>query len=354
MEHLSAILEATRHLATPLLAIDETAMTRNIGRLQRDCDAAGVALRPHIKTHKSAEIARRQLDAGAVGVTVATLSEAVALGEAGCETDVYVSTPIFFDAPKQALLERSLELHPRITLTVDGTAVADSVVAAAPSEVGVMVEVDSGLRRTGVSPDDVADLVGLVGDRFRGFATHGGHGYRPGGAEAAGSDERATLDAARTALGRPVPVLSAGSTPTAPFALGPPVTELRPGTYVFGDHQQVVLGACRPEDLAAVVVSTVIHVSEDRFVIDAGAKALSKDRAEWLESYGHVVGHPDAVIDRLNDNHGMIEGSGPVAVGDRVMVVPNHICPVVDLFDEMVVVGETLRSVRVDLRGRLG
>jgi D-serine deaminase-like pyridoxal phosphate-dependent protein len=286
-------------------------------------------------------------------VTCATLSEAIALGEAGCGTDVYVSTPIFLDPPKAALLARATELHSRITLTVDGSAVAESVVASAPAGVGVMVEVECGLRRTGVAPDDVVDIAESVGDRFRGFATHGGHGYRPGGAEAAGQDERAALGAAQASLGRPAPVLSAGSTPTAPHALGSPVTELRPGTYVFGDHQQAVLGACRTEDLASVVVSTVIHVSPGRFVIDAGAKALTKDRAEWLGSYGHIVGLDGAVIDRLNDNHGMVEWSGPVGVGDRVVVVPNHICPVVNLFDELVLVGDEARSVRVDLRGNL-
>ena len=354
MEHLSAILEATRYLATPFLAIDEAAMMRNIARVQAMCDAADIALRPHIKTHKSAEIARLQLEAGAIGVTCATLSEAIALAEAGCATDIYVSTPIFLDDPKLALLERAVELHPRMTLTVDGPAVAESVVAAAPSGVGVMVEVDCGLRRTGIPPDEVGAIAELAGDRFRGFATHGGHGYRPGGAEAAGHDERDALAAAQAELGRPVPVLSAGSTPTAPHALGPPVTELRPGTYVFGDHQQAVLGACRTENLAAVVVSTVIHVSPGRFVIDAGAKALTKDRADWLGSYGHIVGLGGAVIDRLNDNHGMVESPDPVRVGDRVMVVPNHICPVVDLFDEMLLVGAGVRSVPVDLRGRLG
>lgn len=354
MEHFEAILGVTRHLATPFLAIDEAAMMRNITRMQAQCDAAGIALRPHIKTHKSAEVAQRQLDAGAIGVTVATLSEAVALGEADCVTDVFVSTPILLDAPKRALLLRAVELHAGVTLTVDGAAVADSVSAHAPPGVGVMVEVDCGLRRTGSPPDDVVDIVSLVGDRFRGFVTHGGHGYSPGRAETAGADERAALAAAQTELGRPVPVLSAGSTPTAPHAMGPPVTELRPGTYVFGDHQQFTLEACRSEDLAAVVVSTVVHASGDRFVIDAGAKALSKDRAVWLQSYGHMVGHGDAVIDRLNDNHGMVEGRNSVAVGDRVMVVPNHICPVVNLFDEMVLVGVGVRSVRVDLRGKLG
>ena len=108
----------------------------------------------------------------------------------------------------------------------------------------------------------------------------------------------------------------------------------------------------RPDEVAAGVVSTVIHVSGDRFVLDAGAKSLSKDRAEWLESYGHIVG-TDAVIDRLNDNHGMVEGEGPVEVGDRVTIVPNHICPVVDLFDEVVLVGDEVRQLNVDLRGKV-
>lgn len=352
MRQFESIADTTDHLTTPFLAIDEATMMRNIARMQAQCDGAGIGLRPHIKTHKSSEVAGLQLDAGAVGVTVATLSEAVALGEAGCPTDVYVSTPVFVDAPKRALLDRAVELHTAVTLTVDGSAVARSV-SIAPAGVGVMIEVDSGLRRTGAQPDAVAALVESVGDRFRGFATHGGHGYRPGGAAAAGTDERTALAEAQATLGGPAPVLSAGSTPTASHAMGPPVTEMRPGTYVFGDHQQVALGACRPEDLAAVVVATVIHVSSGRFVIDAGAKALSKDRAEWLESYGHIVGMEDAVIDRLNDNHGMVEGRRP-AVGDRVMVVPNHICPVVNLFDEMTVVGDGVRALPVDLRGMLG
>ncbi|MDH3247809.1 MAG: alanine racemase [Acidimicrobiia bacterium] len=353
MEHFASILDTTRHLATPFLAIDQPAMTRNISRVQAECDGAGIALRPHIKTHKSVEIARRQLEAGAVGVTCATLSEAVALGEAGCATDVYVSTPIHLDGPKVVLLARAAELHARVTLTADGTAIAVSVTRAAPPGVGVMVEVDCGLRRTGAAPDEVAGIVELLGDRFRGFATHGGHGYLPGGAEAAGRDERAALAAAQAEIGGQAPVLSAGSTPTAPHALGPPVTELRPGTYVFGDHQQFVLGACRDVELAAVIVSSVIHVSADRFVIDAGAKALSKDRAGWLESYGSIVGHGDAVIDRLNDNHGMVEGGARLSVGDRVMVVPNHICPAVNLFDEIVLVGDGTQSLPIELRGRV-
>lgn len=353
MHHLASIVGATADLATPFLVVDEQVMLHNISRLQAQCDAAGIALRPHIKTHKSSEIARRQLDAGAGGVTCATLSEAIALGEAGIGTDVYVSTPIFLNPPKLRLLEQAVELHEKLTLTVDSSDIARSVSAQAPPEVGAIVEVDSGLRRTGVAPERAPHLADELGERFRGFATHGGHGYRLGAAEEAGRDERGALAASEAALGRPAGVLSAGSTPTAPHAMGPPVTELRPGTYVYGDHQQVVLGACRPEELAAAVVSTVIHASDDRIVIDAGAKALSKDRAEWLDSYGRIVDHDTAVIDRLNDNHGMVESSGPLAVGDRVAVVPNHICPVVNLFDEFALMGDRLHTVGVDLRGRL-
>ena len=353
MQHFQDVIDATRGTATPFLAVDEASMARNIARLQTECDEAGVALRPHIKTHKSSAIARMQLDAGAIGVTCATMSEAIALGEAGCAADVYVSTPIHFDVPKRRLLERVAALHPTVTLTIDGDDVARSFVRSAPPDVGAMIEVDCGLHRTGTSPDRAAALVEVIGDRFRGFATHGGHSYRPGGAEAAGRDERDALARAQAALGSPAGVLSAGSTPSAPHASGEPVTELRPGTYVFGDNQQAVLGSCRSDDLAAVIVATVIHVSDGRCVIDAGAKALSKDRADWLQSYGRVVGHEDAVIDRLNDNHGMVEGSGALGVGDRVAVVPNHICPVVNLFDEVLLVGDGVRSIEVDLRGRL-
>ena len=115
MEHLTALLEATRDRPTPFLAVSEAVVRRNVWRQQQQCDDSGVALRPHIKTHKASEIARMQLDAGAAGVTCATLSEAIALGEAGCPTDVYVSTPVFVDEPKQRLLERAVQLHPSVT-----------------------------------------------------------------------------------------------------------------------------------------------------------------------------------------------------------------------------------------------
>ncbi len=352
MEHLAGLIESTRHLATPFLVVDPGILASNISRMQAACEGVGVGLRPHIKTHKSSVVARMQLDAGAAGVTCATVSEAIALGEAGCRTDVYISTPVFLDRPKARLVERAAGLHDRLTMTVDSVPVVRSVLDW--SSVAVMVEVDSGLGRTGARPEAAAELARMAGDRFVGFATHGGHGYAPGAAAAAGADERRALAESIRLFGGRVGVVSAGSTPTAPHALGEPVNELRPGTYVFGDHQQVLLGACGRSDVAAAVIATVIHVSAGRFVIDAGAKALTKDRAPWIESYGRVVGRSEAVVDRLNDNHGMVNSEDLPAVGDRVAVVPNHICPVVNLFDQIwLVEPDAAVSVHVDLRGHL-
>lgn len=344
------LIAATAEIPTPFVAIDRAVMADNISSMQTRCSDAGVSLRPHIKTHKASAIARSQLAAGATGVTCATLSEAVVLGEAGCPTDVLISTPVFLDMAKVALLERAVALHPHVTLTADSDEILGAVLDRAPDSVGVMVELDSGLDRTGLPAGPGIDLARAAGGRLLGFSTHGGHSYRPRNAESAAADERNILAAVASEF--PAARLSAGSTPTARHALGRPVTELRPGTYVFGDRQQVLLEAVQPNQVAAGVVSTVIHRSSDKFVVDAGAKSLSKDRAPWIVGYGYVVGRDEAQIEHLNDNHGWGHGARSLAVGDRVIVVPNHICPVVNLFDEVWIVGDDVDRIAVDLRGR--
>jgi len=140
---------------------------------------------------------------------------------------------------------------------------------------------------------------------------------------------------------------------------GDRVTEMRAGTYVLGDRQQSVLGAIPPEGCAATVAATVVSVFDDRVVVDAGAKALTKDRAEWLTGYGAVIGHPDLVIDRLNDYHGVVlapPGATRPALGEVVTIIPNHICPVIDLVDMFVAVAAdgTVEGWPVDARGRSG
>lgn len=347
------LVEVTADLPTPFLALDDRVVSSNIERMQRFCEDAGIDLRPHIKTHKSSVVARRQLDAGAVGVTVATLSEAIALGETGVHTDVFLSTPAFYDRPKSKLLERAVAVHRSVSVAVDSESVLRSLVASSGPEVGVMIELESGMDRTGTGVESGIALARAAGERMRGFFTHGGHGYGPDARESAGADEMAVLsEAGRMHHGSHV--LSAGSTPTVEFSGRSPVTEERPGTYVYGDRQQVVLGAIEPSQVAAAIVTTVIHSSGDKIVLDAGAKVLTKDKAPFLDGHGHALGGSQISIDRLNDQHGMarvVSGDRP-PVGRRLVVIPNHICPVVNLFDEVVLVGsEGVSALSVDLRG---
>ena len=192
--------------------------------------------------------------------------------------------------------------------------------------------------------------------------SHGGHGYGPGRAEGAGADEIRTLGQAAAALvrdGFTVETISAGSTPTMLTAAGDGVNEMRAGTYVYGDRQQWLMGAIPADGCALAVVATVVSVHSERIVLDAGAKALTKDRAEWLTGYGAIVGFPDLVIERVNDYHGVVGAPAGVdrpGLGDVVAIVPNHVCPVVDLFDSFVAVraGAMLGLWPVDARGRSG
>jgi D-serine deaminase-like pyridoxal phosphate-dependent protein len=329
------------NLATPSLVIDEARVDANIRSMASRMAARDVALRPHFKTPKSIAVARRQILAGAAGLTCATLGEARVLMEAGLE-DVFVAYPVPAYGRRRELL-RQLSGMGALSVGIDSlqgaTALADAL--DDPSALGVLIEVDSGDRRTGCVPEEVGVLAAhavQLGLRVVGAFTHGGHGYVPQVAEQAADDEVSALSIARDALmalGISGPVLSAGSTPTAIGSARPPVTEERPGTYVFGDRQQVVNGSQGADELAAVVLATVISSAVDgQFVLDAGGKFLGKDKPDWLAGHGCVVEHPDAVVTRLYDHHAVCEvaeGAARPAVGSTVRLVPNHICPVVNL-----------------------
>jgi D-serine deaminase-like pyridoxal phosphate-dependent protein len=195
-----------------------------------------------------------------------------------------------------------------------------------------------------------------------GVFSHGGHGYVPGAAAEAGADEVRTLTAAADALrseGFPIGTISAGATPTMLSAAAGSVTEIRAGTYVYGDRQQWLLGVIPAEGCAIAVAATVVSVFDDRVVLDAGAKALTKDRAEWLVGHGAIVGYPELVIERVNDYHGVVAappGARRPALGEVVAVIPNHVCPVIDLFDSVLAVERdgTGADWLVDARGRSG
>jgi D-serine deaminase-like pyridoxal phosphate-dependent protein len=335
-------------VATPAVVVDSGTLDSNLRAMADSAAHRGLALRPHGKTHKSAEIARRQLALGAAGLTVATAGEAEAFAAAGV-TDIFIAYPVWADDGRSGRL-RDLAGRIELSLGVDSAAAAERLAAAlAGVPAQVLVEVDCGLRRSGVAPADagtVAAAAVAAGLRVAGVFTFPGHSYAPGAPVPAAEDETAALAAAAASLagaGLPCPVRSGGSTPSAALSLGPaddgPVTELRPGVYAFNDAQQVVLGTCAADQVALAILATVVSVpTADRFVLDSGAKVLGPDRPSWAPGHGLLPDFPDAVITGLWEHHAVVRhppGQPAPQVGDQVVVLPNHVCTVVNLVDSL-------------------
>lgn len=354
-------------LDTPCLVVDLDRAEANARWMAGAAAARGVALRPHIKTHKSVGLARLQLETGSVGITVGTLGEAEVMAAGGID-DIFIGYPVWAEGPKA---DRLRALHERTPLVVgvDSEAGAEhmaAAVAGASVPLRVLVEIDSGARRTGVSSPEAALAVARrardAGLAVIGVFTHGGHGYRaPDARVGAAEDEVESLGAAADALrsdGFSVERISAGSTPTGVLAAAGQVNELRPGTYLLGDRQQVVLEAIPSAGIGLVVAATVISTSvPGQVVLDAGAKTLTKDRAPFLEGFGSMPAYPAATIERLFDYHAAVSippGAGAPRLGEIVAIVPNHVCPVVEQFDDFVVsrAGESVGRWPVDARGR--
>jgi D-serine deaminase-like pyridoxal phosphate-dependent protein len=357
-------------LDTPALVIDLDVVERNAARLADDMAGRGIALRPHAKTHKSPELGRIQLEHGAVGLTVGNLGEAEAFAEAGF-TDLFLAYPIWAVGEKASRLRALLAVE-RLDLSigfdsVEGAERLAAAVEGTPRRLPVVLELDPGNRRTGAKPEEAGEIAGAarrLGLEVRGLFTHGGHGYASAEAtEAAGSDEVRVLTIGRDAMraeGIEPEVISAGSTPTQYSAARSPVTEMRPGTYLLGDRQQWALGAQPSNGLAAVIAATVVSTAvQGQVVIDAGAKALTKDVAPYLLGHGAIPAYPDAVIERVSDYHGVVRivpGTPRPSLGEVLAIVPNHICPVVDLRDTFTVTrnGSALGTWPVAARGRSG
>jgi D-serine deaminase-like pyridoxal phosphate-dependent protein len=356
---------------TPALVLDIDRLTAAIDGMAARMAERGVTLRPHAKTHKSLEVGRRQMTAGAVGLTVGTIGEAEVFAAGGLD-DLFIAYPLVPHGPKAARL-RALAGRCRLSVGVDSIVGVRAVAAAlgdAAGSVRVLIEVDTGGRRSGVPPADAAALAMEArrsGLTVVGVFTHGGHGYASPGARAGAADDevRGLADAAAglAAVGIQPRVVSAGSTPTALGSAHGVVTEERPGTYVYGDRQQVALGSIGPDAVAAVVAATVVSVDARarRVVVDAGAKILGKDIAPYLVGHGEITELGGAPIVRIYDYHGVVELDEHVdlplpEVGRVVTVVPNHICPVVNLVDDVLVVQDGMAVDRwpVDARGRNG
>lgn len=322
--------------------VDSRRLDRNLARMAAAADAAGVALRPHAKTHKCLPIARRQLASGAVGLTVATLLEAEAFADGGCPS-VFIAYPLWAGSGDRGARLATLRDRTDLRVGVDSVAAAARLATAVPG-LKVLIEVDSGQHRSGVAAGQVAGLAAActeLGLDVIGAFTHPGHAYSaPDDVPRAAEDERAALTSAGAALAGLTdapPVLSGGSSPTVADGLAAPLTEARPGTYVFGDRQQLHLAHLREDQIALVVAARVVSVPRpDEAVLDAGSKALSSDRPGWLKGYGLILEAPEATIVMLSEEHAVVHGlTAPLRVGDLVRVVPNHVCPVVNLASEL-------------------
>jgi D-serine deaminase-like pyridoxal phosphate-dependent protein len=343
-------------LETPCVLIDLDRVEANLSRAQAHADANGYALRPHIKTHKLPRFAKRAVELGARGITVQKLGEAEVMAAAGLD-DIFLPYNIIGEAK----LSRLRALNEKITIAV--TADSPDTVAGyarmftADKPLTVLVECDTGTNRCGVQTPAqalaLARQIGMApGLRFGGLMTYP-PAKKPDQAEAWLREAMDLL----TQAGIAVPKVTSGNTPDMWRSAQSVVTERRPGTYIYYDRMQVAAGVATFEDCALTVLATVVsRPTATRVVLDAGSKALSSDIGA-LEGYGQLMG-TDITLKYLNEEHGVIEMATPSdtpRIGDRVRIVPNHVCVVSNLFDVVnLIEGETVvDTVPVAARGRV-
>jgi len=335
-------------LETPIPVVDLDRLARNLDRAASYTSKHGLALRPHIKTHKSPRIAAEQLRRGAVGLTCATPFEAEVMS--AVSDDLLVAyPPVAARASRLAALPETVKL----IVALDSPEAIESIAAAARAAdrpVCVYIELDLGMHRVGVPRvEDAIELARLVLDRapleFEGIAFYPGHVRESVGEQSSKLEQlnaalRSSIEALDRAGVRP-PVVSGGSTPTmwrSHELEG--VTEIRPGTYVYNDRTTAAIGACEWDDCALTVLSTVVSTAvPGQAVVDAGTKALGREPMRGTDSadgFGCVLGHPEVVVKSMSEEHGMLDLSRSQwrpRVGDQVRIIPNHVCIVVHLND---------------------
>ena len=357
-------------LDTPALIVDLDIMEANLARVANYASQHGLKLRPHTKTHKSTMLAKRQIALGAVGLAVAKVTEAEVM--LGAETsDLLIAYPVV-GAEKLAKLA-NLAKRTQITVALDSLEVALPISAVAVEhgvEIGILVEIDVGLGRVGVSPEKglalAQGIAALPNLRFRGITFYPGHikhPEEPAGAAnlAALSETVGKLVAEFSAAGLKPEVVSGGSTPALFHSheiAG--ITEIRPGTYIFNDLNTVSSGACALEECAASILVTVVsNVRSGHMIVDGGSKTFSSDRLTSGEvGHGRLMEAPGALFHKMNEEHGFVDLSKAgreFSVGEKVRIIPNHICVAVNLHENVYGVRNgTVEEVwKVEGRGKL-
>jgi D-serine deaminase-like pyridoxal phosphate-dependent protein len=374
-------------LPTPAVLVDRRRLAANIDRVQQLADDARMKLRPHAKTHKSPVIARWQINRGAVGICCAKVGEAEVFAESGIES-IRLPYPVH---PSNASRVLALMERASVSIIVDHRSIAEGwsqAMARAGRRLDVLVKVDVGFHRCGIDPDarEAVDFIGAIaampGLRLRGLLSHAGQGYHAASEDALRAialREAEILAALRdrvAALGVGIEEVSVGATPTLRFSArlpgSPgPLTELRPGNYVYFDRTQLALGAAALDECALTVLATVVSKpARDRLVLDCGSKTLSSDQARGFTNptgYGAILPldgssrdreDPTLTIERLSEEHAVVRAAGgapPLEPGDRVRVLPNHACVVTNLVDAVYLVeGESVVDrLQVAARGKI-
>jgi D-serine deaminase-like pyridoxal phosphate-dependent protein len=350
-----ASLPQLETVPTPALTLDPKVLRRNIAAMAERTQAAGVQHWPHTKTHKSIAIGRLQREAGAAGITVATLREAECFAAAGFH-DLLVAYPPIGEFRGERLGELARMAHVRVALDgLDAVHMLDEACRRAGVRIGYLWEVECGTRRCGTPPGkETAQLVATAiaeakQAEFAGLMAFAGFAYLSVNTaelgDAAESEARAVLDTAKSLeeLGIEAPALSVGTTPTAHYLdRQRGVTEVRAGNYVFNDATQITLGIATEADCAVSVLATVVSRPDPlRVILDSGSKALAAERlSPRTEGFGLVPGFPELRVERLFEEHAILTSETPVAlpVGSRVRVIPNHSCATVNLHERMLLV----------------
>src|SRR5919107_1765096 len=318
--------EQGKMVETPHLLIDVLRMKSNIEKMSDLARELGVRLRPHVKTHKIPKLAREQLEAGAAGITVAKVSEAEVMAGDGIR-DIFIAYPLVTDSK----IERALHLCEGVNLTVgvdslEGARRLSELAASAGHTIDARLEVDTGLKRTGVIRSEAVELAFKIAT-LKNLNLSGIYTYRGAVLE----DGSPTLDLKRAGLQEGELMVS------------------------LADRMQVRLGACSFEECAATVAVTVVsRPSKDLAIVDGGSKTFATDvppdrEPLNLKGFGHVVGSPHAVLERLTEEHGMLRvtAGDALKVGDTLQIIPNHVCSTVNLHDEVDFVDESGATERV-------
>lgn len=359
-------------LDTPSLLLDYQKLLTNINEISSFAKEQAIAYRPHIKTHKSIKIAQLQMEAGAVGITTAKIGEAEVMAAGGIK-DILIAYPIS-SPDKIKRLVKLLDQGVHIKIAVDhieALSYLQRELEHTPFTLEVWIKVNSGLNRCGVEPGKEAVILAkeiMTHSKLKlgGIFTHAGHSYAAktmDEIERIGHYEgRSVVESAKECEkeGIRIPVRSVGSTPTykrAGKVAG--VTEIRPGNAVFFDAIQAGLDVTSIDRCALTLLASVVGVYKDRVIFDTGSKTLCLDKGahgnQTVTGFGHVIGHPEIVIERLSEEHGVavLSQETTLKLNDKVQIIPNHACTVVNQFDEYVVHenGRVIDVWKVDARG---